>query len=122
MKSNPGKGSVFSFTARFEPSEESRIPASAGAQGMLTRGPGLRVLIVDDDPINVAVARRYLERQGQLAVSASSGAEAVGLVESADFDLVLLDLGLPDMDGFEACRLIRAQASAKSAASPWWPQ
>ncbi len=118
VKSIPGKGSAFSFTARFEPSDESGLSSPAGAEAAPVGGPSLRVLVVDDDPINAAVARRYLERRGHSVAAAGNGGEAMDRIGRGAFDLVLLDLGLPDMDGFEACRLIRAKASARPGGEP----
>ena len=116
VKSIVGKGSVFSFTARFEPSEESKLRSAPRAE--IESGKALRVMVVDDDPINCAVARRYLERQGHFVASAGTGAVAMELFGGGEFDLVLLDLGLPDMDGFEVCRLMRSLASGKQRGDP----
>lgn len=115
-RSIEGKGSVFSFTARFEPSEESKVQSAPKTE--MESGTRLRVLVVDDDPINGAVARRYLERKGHSVVSVGTGAEAVDRLGLGEFDLVLLDLGLPDMDGFEACRLMMSRASAMQGGEP----
>jgi signal transduction histidine kinase/DNA-binding NarL/FixJ family response regulator len=111
VKSTEGMGSTFSFTARFEPAEPPAPAISlASPDGSPVARP-LRVLVVDDDPINGAVARRYLERLGHDSEIANSGRQALAMLARAELDLVLLDLGLPDMDGFEACRLIRAERS-----------
>jgi signal transduction histidine kinase/CheY-like chemotaxis protein/HPt (histidine-containing phosphotransfer) domain-containing protein len=113
--SSPGQGSTFSFSSRFEPVEASMVEASTG--GVEARRRELRALVVDDDPINSAIARRYLLRLGHEAVLASSGAEALEQVRKCLFDLVLLDLGLPDMNGFEACKRIRAETASGWAGS-----
>jgi len=104
-----GEGSVFSFTARFEPAAVEAAAPSAAAEPRA--GTRLRALVVDDDPVNAAVARRYLERLGHSVSIALTGAEAIGLAAEQRPDLILLDLGLPDMDGFEACRRIRDDGS-----------
>jgi signal transduction histidine kinase/DNA-binding NarL/FixJ family response regulator len=108
VKSSPGQGSVFSFSVRFRPGEDARVAAVPESRGADERR--LRVLLVDDEPINSAVARRYLGRMGHEAMHAGSGAEALALARGGEFDLILLDLGLPDMDGFEACRRLRSEA------------
>lgn len=66
-----------------------------------------RVLVVDDD-VNVRdVVRRYLEHAGYRVALAGTGEQALQLAEEADPDLVVLDLMLPGMDGFEVCRRLR---------------
>ncbi len=66
------------------------------------------VLIVDDDPAICAVCREVLEKQGYAVVEAASGAEAMDQINKSTFDLVLLDVMLPDFDGFQVTEKIRA--------------
>jgi DNA-binding response OmpR family regulator len=70
-------------------------------------GPA-RVLVVDDDPIVVEVVSRYLQREGFAVETAGSGLTAVDQVIGSPPDLVVLDLVLPDIDGLEVCRRLRA--------------
>lgn len=63
-----------------------------------------RVLIVDDGPVNLMLARQVLERQGFEVRTATSGAEALACLEQVPFDLVLMDIFMDDMDGMEASR------------------
>lgn len=67
------------------------------------------VLIVDDEPAIVAAVRERLEREGLAVRSAASGEEALAAVEAAAPDLLLLDVGLPGIDGFELLRRLRAR-------------
>lgn len=67
------------------------------------------VLVVEDDRDIRDVLRRYLERAGHAVLSTSSGAEALRLLDGGSVDLVLLDLGLPDVDGLEVLREAREQ-------------
>ncbi len=81
-------------------SSGSRAPqAIAGFAG--------RVLAVDDEPINLAVLARQLGNEGFEVVKASSGAEALERVKEGGFDIVLLDVMMPRMSGYEVCRIIR---------------
>ncbi len=69
---------------------------------------GERILIVDDYPANIKLLQRNLESAGYETVSAADGAEALDKVEAEKPDLILLDIMLPKIDGFEVCRRLRA--------------
>jgi signal transduction histidine kinase/DNA-binding NarL/FixJ family response regulator len=118
IRSSEGKGSVFSFTARFEPSEPAQANAERPGESGGADGRKLRVLVVDDDPVNAAVARRYIGRFGHESACAETGAAAIEAVARSRVDLVLVDLGLPDMDGFEACRRIRTETAERLGGEP----
>jgi len=66
------------------------------------------ILVVDDQPINVQLLKRKLEREGIRVVAAYSGVEALGLVAKEKPDLILLDVMMPDMDGIEVCQRLQA--------------
>ena len=68
-----------------------------------------RVLVVEDDHANRVLLARLLERAGHACSSAADGQSALAQAASGGVDLVLLDLGLPDMDGLEVCRRLRQE-------------
>ena len=72
-----------------------------------------RVLIADDNPVNALIARRALESAGFTVTVAATGSEALEAAETMEPDLVLMDLRMPVMDGFEAMRRLRAGGFAR---------
>lgn len=70
-----------------------------------------KILVVDDDHTNRLVVRVLMERRGYCIVEASSGEHALELIKVDDFDLILMDLSMPGMDGFETTRRLRADST-----------
>lgn len=68
-----------------------------------------RILVVDDEPDICQMIRRYAEHDGYETVGVSDGTEAVSICQKEDFDIIIMDVMMPDMDGFAACRKIRKQ-------------
>jgi len=66
-----------------------------------------RIMVVDDDPDTVSILARHLRREGFDAIEAVSGAECLRLAGEAPVDIILLDLMMPDMDGFDVCRALK---------------
>ncbi|MBF0295107.1 MAG: response regulator [Magnetococcales bacterium] len=115
--SQPDVGSTFSFTARFGVVDHSLCMAdkanglsvlSEDLQTSLEHLSGASVLVVEDVEINQLIITELLQRVGLRVVVTGSGQQALELLDSQNCDLVLLDLKMPDMDGFEVARRIRA--------------
>ncbi|WP_052514951.1 PAS domain S-box protein [Dethiosulfatarculus sandiegensis] len=75
--------------------------------------PGLHILLAEDMPINQKVAQRMLEKMGHKVTLVENGKEAVELTESTQYDLILMDVQMPKMDGFAATKAIRARETDK---------
>lgn len=109
IKSDPGQGSEFTFILRFEKSDDE-IPEIIAAISMEQTKElllGRSILLVEDNETNLLVARELLERVGLEVKAAANGLEAVELAAKERFDVILMDLQMPVMDGLTAAREIR---------------
>jgi PAS domain S-box-containing protein len=109
IKSTLGKGSVFSVVIPFKvsnemPTDENRLNNTGRKANLLE---GLSVLVADDNLINQKVVKNTLERQGATVRLASNGQEAIHHVKAQNFDIILMDLQMPEVDGYKATRYIR---------------
>lgn len=115
VESRPGVGSTFWFTARLglEHDGEEAIASAEGARLDLLARRGARVLVVDDNDINREVASALLRDAGIEVEEADGGERAVARALGGSFDLILMDLHMPGMDGFVATQRLRADARTR---------
>ena len=107
LSSEIGRGSTFWFTVRLEKSaavERAPLGLTAALGGFSGH-----LLICEDDPVNQLVAELHLTALGLTVEIVSTGAAAVAAAARTHYDLVMLDMRLPDMDGLDVCRAIRTQ-------------
>jgi signal transduction histidine kinase/ActR/RegA family two-component response regulator len=119
LESTQGKGATFYFTIAYEAAEGSGSLASlsgavGGGEAASISAPRpatrkLRILVAEDNPVNQKVALGMLRAMGHAVVLANNGVEAVNAWQQEAFDLVLMDVQMPELDGFGAVREIRSR-------------
>jgi signal transduction histidine kinase/ActR/RegA family two-component response regulator len=121
VESEPGKGSTFYFTLTFD----QYLPEAWPEAETVETWPNpdfetgeRKVLVAEDNDVNQMVVVALLEQWGCEVHTANNGQEALELLEKEDFDLVLMDVHMPEMDGYTAAKAIRQHPDPKKAAVP----
>jgi PAS domain S-box-containing protein len=119
LTSQVGEGSTCRFTARFGVAQAPAIPRPLDrpAQGPPPRRR-LRILLAEDNPINQKLTVRLLEKQGHTVATAADGREVLATLDRQAFDLVLMDMHMPGMDGLAATAAIRQRERAAGGHLP----
>jgi signal transduction histidine kinase len=106
VKSDPGKGSIFYFTLQLSFKQKTVAISKEKLSGE-KKLDGVRILLVDDNAVNMRIARRFLDSWGASIDTAENGCEAWELFQQRTFDLLLVDLEMPQMDGKELLAQVR---------------
>ncbi len=117
MESDPGKGSAFHLVIPFPQGEFSRVEKGMGAEDSLNelrqRYEPLNILLAEDNPMNVKLATALLNRLGHRVKAVGDGREVLERLSRERFDVVLMDVEMPDMDGLLATSHIRMGAAGE---------
>ena len=116
LESVPGEGALFEFVVPYQIAPDVLTETRAGSP--LPPFVSRRVLLAEDNPVNQKVAARFLEKSGHSVTVVSNGRAAVEALRHETFDVVLMDVQMPEMDGFEATAHIRADESGHSRHVP----
>ncbi len=118
VMSELNKGSVFTFSIEYTvPATEVKAAEQGGSESMKELS-GKRILVAEDNKINFFVANKFLESWGVKVTHVENGSLALEEIEKQEFDLVLMDLHMPVMDGIEATRIIRSSPDTKISRIP----
>ena len=128
VESAVGKGSTFYFTAECKLQkglEPLPVPPPAGEAGPAAAGRtsledsrGLRILVVEDNRPNQTITSRLLEKRGHAVTVCDNGRQALAALDRQGFDLVIMDIQMPEMNGFEATAAIRAKEFGSGHRTP----
>ena len=115
IESEKGSGTTFSFALNFEAGSEERLQKQLNAHAHIDGHilDGLKILVADDNEYNRIVADDTLRAKADVRIeTASNGHEAIELLKAKDFDVILMDVQMPEMNGFEATMFIRTNLSS----------
>ena len=144
VQSEPGRGSTFFFTTIFDLPKDPCIEVTAQASAIPGTAPHVvgsrpfsatdcvsdkngpssenhfpvNILLAEDNPVNRRLALRLLEKRGFAVTEATNGHEVLSALEKGEYDLILMDIQMPEMDGYETTAAIRAKETAGKSRIP----
>jgi CheY-like chemotaxis protein len=122
VESEPGEGSIFHFTAMLRQAADPAAPAKstggATPQDLSIPTKRLKILLAEDNEVNQTITVRILSKLGHAVTVASDGVEALAAWENGYFDLILMDIQMPQMDGFECTANIRLREQQNGGHTP----
>lgn len=121
VSSKENEGSTFWFTLSFDVANKKTEPTASESEAIPVskfKNKALRVLIAEDNMINQKIAIRIMEKYGFRAEAVANGREAIEALHAAPYDLILMDCQMPELDGYEATKLIRASKNLNSSNIP----
>lgn len=122
VESEFGIGSTFYFKLEFEMHNklktEVKTVLQAAKEDFFEKNPGLKILLIEDDSINLKIIKSFLDKQGCIVTIAMDGSEAIDMLNKQSFDIILMDVFMPEMDGLELSEIIRDAEKAKGLHTP----
>lgn len=113
VKSTLGAGSTFWFTLTLESGDENELVIDNNSEVKKMNLENTRVLLVEDNELNQFVTTELLSKEGLIVELANNGSEALTILEEKQYDVVLMDINMPIMDGYETTRALRKQEKFK---------
>ena len=117
LESELGRGTTFEFFVPCSVATEA-VETSSRASDAVTASRPMEILLVEDNAVNQRLATRMLEKRGHSVTVAGNGLKALDVLETRTFDLILMDVQMPEMGGYEATAAIRRREAGDSARVP----
>ncbi|HUJ19918.1 MAG TPA: response regulator [Bryobacteraceae bacterium] len=118
LESELNRGTTFHFTAAFRLQMSPQLPEPGLITAASAHAMPFSILLAEDNPVNRKLAIRLLEQRGCRVTAVQNGREAVALLEQQSFDLILMDVQMPEMDGLEATSVIRHREQTRGTHVP----
>ncbi len=124
VQSHEGNGSMFHVSLPFQKTDEHNVRSTAGSNGIVSYPEAsqpcraLNILVADDNQANRALAKKILEKRGHQVAVVTNGSEALDYYQAHNLDAAILDIQMPELDGFSVTAAIRREESTKQTHLP----